>query len=209
MLYLYHFVKTNPSDLIIVFTNSINSTKKLKSLLTLGGIQCVCLHASMQMRQRIKKLDDFRAGKKRVLVSTDVASRGLDVPEVSWVIHFHSPKDVDTMVHRCGRTARNGQEGKSVKYSKDLDQNKVKRIKVPIQKLDEIRALVSEVSKLEKEEFKMKLSKKDRSWEKKMAEAAGIILDDEKQSLRDRRREKDEELKFQKKKLTKVKIYFF
>ena len=120
------------------------------------------------------------------------------------------------MVHRCGRTARNGKEGKSViladasdkqrlvKYNKDLDQNKVKRITVARSLLDEIRPLVAEVMKLEKEEYKLNLSKKDKSWAKKMAEAAGIVLDDEsKQTLSDRR-QKSENIRMKKRQLKKV-----
>ena len=216
MLYLYHFIRIHQGESIIVFTNSINSTKRVKSLLDLGGFKCICLHAQMQMRQRIKKLDQFRAGKFKILVCTDVASRGLDVPEVNVVLHLHTPKDADTMVHRCGRTARQGREGLSViisdandrkrlvKYRRDLDQGKIKNIKVPIQKLDEIRDVVEQVSAVEREEFKHGLEAKDRSWEKKMAEAAGIVLDKKTEGQKIEEERKESQLRKKKNALKKV-----
>ncbi len=74
-------------------------------------MKCTCLHSKLQQNLRIKKLDNFRQGKTNVLICTDVGSRGIDIPEVGVVLHVHCPKDIDTLVHRCGRTARMGKEG--------------------------------------------------------------------------------------------------
>lgn len=224
MLYLYHFIKQHPDDSIIVFTNSINSTKRVRSLMDILSIKCVSLHSQMQMRQRIKKLDQFRAGTYRVLVCTDVASRGLDIPEVSLVLHLHSPKDVDTMVHRCGRTARLGREGVSViicdafdrsrimKYMKDLGgPERVKNIVVEKSQIDEIKAVVVEAGKIEKEEFREGVEKKDKSWAKKMGDLCGIIVDEDKakqQENQNRRANKKERLKKKKEMLKQVRNKF-
>lgn len=223
MIYLYYFIKKHPDDSIIVFTNSINSTKRVNSLMTLLNIKCVCLHSQMQMRQRIKKLDQFRDGKFSVLVSTDVASRGLDIPEVSLVLHLHSPKDIDTMVHRCGRTARLGREGVSViisdafdrgrliKYLKDLGGNeRVKNIVVEKTQLDELRTIVADASKIEKEEFKVGVAKKEKSWAKKMADLCGIEIDDERvldDGRNKRNQEQQSKLKGRKRKLKQVRNF--
>lgn len=221
MLYLYYFIKTHPDDSIIVFTNSVNSTKRVHSLMTLLEIKCVSLHAQMQMRQRIKKLDQFREGKYRVLVSTDVGSRGLDIPEVSLVLHLHSPKDVDTMVHRCGRTARLGREGTSiiisdasdreriVKYLKDLGgSERVKNIVVDNKQINELRSIVTEASRLEKEEFKDGVQKKEKSWAKKMADIIGVELDDDQKEIETEASRKKREKKMSKKAQLKNVIIF-
>lgn len=228
MLYLYHFIKTHPDDSTIVFTNSINSTKRVKSLMNILSIKCLCLHSQMQMRQRIKKLDQFREGKFKVLVCTDVASRGLDIPEVSLVLHLHSPKDVDTMVHRCGRTARLGREGVSViisdafdrgrliKYMKDLGgHERVKNIIVQKSQIDDIRNLVTEASKIEKEEFRDGVKRKDKSWAKKMADLCGIEIDEDNADVAEEKKKiaekKRSNIKKKKKMLKQVrkKIIFF
>lgn len=190
-LFLYHFIKSFPDDPIMVFTNSITSSKRIKALMDVAGISSLSLHAEMQQRQRIKKLDQFRQGKYRVLIATDVASRGIDVDNVGVVLHYHSPKDIDTMVHRCGRTARQGRPGKSiiladsddrsrlVKYSKDLGQNAIKNITVPFEKLDPLREIINEAQRVEKIQHRDSLSKKDESWKIKMALEAGIELSED------------------------------
>ena len=68
----------------------------------------------MQQRQRLRALDHFRSHDTCVLVASDVAARGLDIPEVSYVIHFGAPRTSDVYVHRSGRTARAGKRGISI-----------------------------------------------------------------------------------------------
>jgi superfamily II DNA/RNA helicase len=99
-------------------------------------------------------------------VSTDVTSRGIDIPNVGVVIHVQSPKDIDSFLHRCGRTARIGNQGKSIiiadaddnrrmlKYSSDLGNDRIKVIEVPLAKLDAIRDLVKSANELEKAKFR-------------------------------------------------------
>jgi ATP-dependent RNA helicase DDX24/MAK5 len=201
-LYLYHFIKIHPKTPTIIFCNSINSVKRTQAFLAASGVHVVCLHAQLQQRQRMKKIDQFREGKCHVLISTDVASRGLDIPEVDLVVHYHIPKDIDTFIHRCGRTARLGRQGKSIiladgddngrfkKYKADLEDSKsaknknqsnslgggkeladedkieqrslrskngsrIKKIFVPIRKLDEIRDIVNQAEELEKDQFNL------------------------------------------------------
>jgi len=64
------------------------------------------LHSQLQQRQRLKNLDRFKASAKGVLIATDVAARGLDIPNVDHVIHFNLPRTADAYIHRSGRTAR-------------------------------------------------------------------------------------------------------
>lgn len=77
-------------------------------------IRAFCIHSRMEQRQRLKNMDRFRTENDSILVATDVAARGLDVPEVQYVIHYNLPRSVETYVHRSGRTARASKQGLSL-----------------------------------------------------------------------------------------------
>ncbi|KAG5464291.1 hypothetical protein LSCM1_00472 [Leishmania martiniquensis] len=113
-LYLYYFLKTYHDDRAIVFVNAISMLRRLVNLLEVLGIAVVGLHASMQQRQRLKFIEKFKKGDIRVLVATDVASRGLDIDGLKYVVHYQVPRTTDAYIHRCGRTARCGGTGLSV-----------------------------------------------------------------------------------------------
>ncbi|CAM44216.1 ATP-dependent RNA helicase-like protein [Leishmania braziliensis MHOM/BR/75/M2904] len=113
-LYLYYFLKTYHNDRSIVFVNAISMLRRLVKLLEVLDIAVVGLHASMQQRQRLKFIDKFKRGDIRVLVATDVASRGLDIDGLKYVVHYQVPRTTDAYIHRCGRTARCGGTGLSV-----------------------------------------------------------------------------------------------
>ncbi|GJP69251.1 hypothetical protein CLOP_g195 [Closterium sp. NIES-67] len=99
----------------LVFCSAISSVRRLASLLALLQVPSFPLHAQQQQRQRLKALDRFRQHPSGVLVATDVAARGLDVPEVRLVVHYQLPHTAEGYVHRCGRTARGAaSEGCSV-----------------------------------------------------------------------------------------------
>ncbi|KAG5465023.1 hypothetical protein LSCM4_00474 [Leishmania orientalis] len=113
-LYLYYFLKTYHDDRAIVFVNAISMLRRLVHLLEVLGVAVVGLHASMQQRQRLKFIDKFKNGDIRVLVATDVASRGLDIDGLKYVVHYQVPRSTDAYIHRCGRTARCGGTGLSL-----------------------------------------------------------------------------------------------
>ncbi|TPP42003.1 DEAD/DEAH box helicase family protein [Leishmania donovani] len=113
-LYLYYFLKTYHDDRAIVFVNAISMLRRLVKLLEVLGIAVAGLHASMQQRQRLKFIDKFKQGKIHVLVATDVASRGLDIDGLKYVVHYQVPRTTEAYIHRCGRTARCGGTGLSV-----------------------------------------------------------------------------------------------
>ena len=97
----------------VVFTNAISSVKTVASALQKLQIpRVVALHAALQQRQRLRALDAFEKHDDAVLVATDVAARGLDVAGVSLVIHYDVAPTMKLFVHRAGRTARAGREGR-------------------------------------------------------------------------------------------------
>ncbi|XP_075386848.1 ATP-dependent RNA helicase DDX24 [Tenrec ecaudatus] len=109
-LYLYYFLMQHPGR-TLVFANSISCIKRLAGLLKVLDIMPLTLHASMHQKQRLRNLEQFARLKDCVLLATDVAARGLDIPEVQHVIHYQVPRTSEIYVHRSGRTARATNEG--------------------------------------------------------------------------------------------------
>ena len=97
----------------IVFTRTKHRAKRLSQYLEKNSIMADCIHGNRTQQQRTKALDDFRNGKVKVLVATDIASRGIDVEGISHVVNFDVPHIVEDYVHRAGRTARAGMTGYS------------------------------------------------------------------------------------------------
>ncbi|NLF98122.1 MAG: DEAD/DEAH box helicase [Candidatus Riflebacteria bacterium] len=97
----------------IIFTRTKHRAKRLAQFLDRKNVATDCIHGNRSQLQRTKALEDFRNGKVRVLVATDIASRGIDVEAVSHVINFDVPHIVEDYVHRAGRTARANMTGYS------------------------------------------------------------------------------------------------
>lgn len=115
----------------IVFVNSIHGVKRLTSLLRVLRVQAFPLFSDMEQRMRLKNLDRFKSTEHSVLVATDVAARGLDIPNIDHVIHFQIPLNAETYVHRSGRTARASRDGIAVMLINPSDQkNFIKIFKV-------------------------------------------------------------------------------
>ncbi|KAA8910742.1 hypothetical protein TRICI_004054 [Trichomonascus ciferrii] len=112
-LYLYYFLTAYPGR-TMVFTNSINTTKRLAQCLKELEVKTYKLYSGMEQKHRLSALEKFREDQNGVLIATDVAARGLDIPAVQHVVHYHVPKSADLYVHRSGRTARAGLDGVSV-----------------------------------------------------------------------------------------------
>ncbi|ODN77156.1 ATP-dependent RNA helicase MAK5 [Cryptococcus amylolentus CBS 6039] len=109
-LYLYYFLLRFPGRSLI-FVNSIDAIRRLLPLLNLLQLPIFPLHSQLQQKQRLKNLERFKSNANGVLIATDVASRGLDIPQVDHVVHFNLPRTADAYIHRSGRTARAKTEG--------------------------------------------------------------------------------------------------
>jgi ATP-dependent RNA helicase DDX24/MAK5 len=120
-LYLYALLLLYPTSRTMAFTNSINAVRRITPFLQNLGINAIPLHSGMIQKARLRSIERFtpakdgaKSGSPVVLITTDVAARGLDIPNVELVIHYHLPRAADTYVHRSGRTARAGQSGSSI-----------------------------------------------------------------------------------------------
>jgi ATP-dependent RNA helicase DDX49/DBP8 len=116
--YLHIFLSTdaNAAKSVIIFCNRASTADYLHHLLRLLDHRVTSLHSKLGQRQRIDNLGRFRASAARILVATDVASRGLDIPEVGMVMNYDIPRDPDDYIHRVGRTARAGRSGDAVTF---------------------------------------------------------------------------------------------
>ncbi|KAM5273667.1 ATP-dependent RNA helicase DDX24 [Ctenodactylus gundi] len=111
--YLYYFLMQYPGR-SLVFANSISCIKRLSGLLKVLDIMPLTLHANMHQKQRLRNLEQFAQLQDCVLLATDVAARGLDIPKVQHVIHYQVPRTSEIYIHRSGRTARATSEGLSL-----------------------------------------------------------------------------------------------
>ncbi len=101
---------------VIVFTRTKHGANKVAGVLENAGIQVNAIHGNKSQPQREKALRDFRTGRARVLVATDIAARGIDVTGISHVINFDLPAEPESYVHRIGRTARAGAAGIAISF---------------------------------------------------------------------------------------------
>ena len=100
----------------LIFANSISAVRRLTAFLQELTVGAQALHSQMPQKARLRSVERFAAASSRysVLVATDVAARGLDIPHVQLVVHYHLPRTADMYVHRSGRTARAEESGSSI-----------------------------------------------------------------------------------------------
>jgi ATP-dependent RNA helicase RhlE len=103
-------------DKVIVFGQTKHGVQRLADTLSKSGVPSEAIHGNKSQGQRQRALNEFKANKVRVLVATDVAARGLDIPNVSHVINFDQPVTYEDYVHRIGRTGRGGKRGSALTF---------------------------------------------------------------------------------------------
>jgi ATP-dependent RNA helicase RhlB len=118
---LYNIVTGKNLERVIVFCNRKDETRRLAELLMQYDINCAILSGDVRQHKRVRTLDNFKAGKIRVLVATDVAGRGLHIEGMDHVINYTLPRDPEDYVHRIGRTGRAGAAGTSISFADEDD----------------------------------------------------------------------------------------
>ncbi|WP_295047348.1 DEAD/DEAH box helicase [uncultured Paracoccus sp.] len=113
---LAEYLSKHPGELAMVFGRTKHGCEKLSKLLEKWGFAVAAIHGNKSQGQRERALDAFRKGDTQVLVATDVAARGLDIPEVAHVYNYDLPNVPENYVHRIGRTARAGRDGRAVAF---------------------------------------------------------------------------------------------
>jgi ATP-dependent RNA helicase RhlE len=111
---LTHFINAHPEGLVLVFVRMKHMANRLCDALGADGIKADAIHGNKSQGARQRALENFRSGRTRVLVATDIAARGIDVKGISLVIQHDLPEEPEAYVHRIGRTARAGKDGKAI-----------------------------------------------------------------------------------------------
>ncbi|MCC5841445.1 MAG: DEAD/DEAH box helicase [Opitutales bacterium] len=135
---LAHTIHSHAGGLVLVFSRTKHGANKLVKKLGQNRIAASAIHGNKSQTARERALEDFRSGKVRVLVATDIAARGIDVKGVSLVINYDLPNEPESYVHRIGRTARAGADGLAIAfcdpdervYLRDIE--RLIRIDVPV-----------------------------------------------------------------------------
>ncbi|WP_179992761.1 MULTISPECIES: DEAD/DEAH box helicase [unclassified Acinetobacter] len=142
---LTHWLNEEDVDQAVVFASTQEDTDMLAEELTEAGLSVVALHGAMPQTVRNRRLRSIREGRAKILVATDVAARGLDVPTISHVINFGLPMKNEDYVHRIGRTGRAGRTGKAITLATYRERGKIRALEDFL----EARLNVSEIEGLE------------------------------------------------------------
>jgi superfamily II DNA/RNA helicase len=112
----------------IIYCNSVKRVVDLYDAMVEDGFPVCCIHSSMNKMERNRAFTDFKAGQYRVLISSNVTSRGIDIQQIDTVINFDIPKDVHNYLHRIGRSGRWGRKGRGINLITRRDIDKIKEI---------------------------------------------------------------------------------
>ncbi|KAI7906925.1 P-loop containing nucleoside triphosphate hydrolase protein [Cokeromyces recurvatus] len=136
IVYLTHLLRSDDLNdkSIIIFCGRCSTAELITNMLKELGIRCTGLHSKMTQQERLNSLGKFRAEVIKILISTDVGSRGLDIPSVECVLNYDIPRDPTDYIHRVGRTARAGRGGKAISIVTERDIQLIQNIEARINK---------------------------------------------------------------------------
>lgn len=120
---LRYLIKTEALQQVLVFTSAIRSADNLVAKLVKNGIAAAAFHGDKSQGSRTDSLTKFKSGKLRVLVATDLAGRGIDIPELPVVINYELPRSPKDYIHRIGRTGRAGNSGRAISLITPADEH--------------------------------------------------------------------------------------
>jgi len=196
--YIVHLIQNfveNKS--VIIFTHTCRSCQVLSYLLRKLEIKCVSLHSIMPQKRRLSSLAQFKTGVVNILIATDVASRGLDIPLVQLVINYNVPAAPKDYIHRVGRTARAGRGGMSLTLLTQYDIERVKAIESHINvKMSEFETCEADALKLlkvvsvTKREVEIRLNDSSFGEQRKINKRKAGILNGDIQTTKFKRKKK-------------------
>ncbi len=123
---------TESVELTLVFTRTKHGADKIVKYLDAFKIPSAALHGNKSQSAREKALKDFKLGKIKVLVATDIAARGIDVNDVTHVVNYDLPMEAESYVHRIGRTARAGKDGDAISFCDETERDLLRKIEKTI-----------------------------------------------------------------------------
>ena len=149
----------SPSDKAIIFCGKKARADDLSSEISLKNIPVQCIHGDRDQQDREQALADIKSGEVNILIATDVASRGIDIEDITHVVNYDFPRNIEEYVHRVGRTGRAGRTGISLSYVTRSDWGSAEEL---IGILEEADQEVPEDLRNMKERFDAMKARKDR-----------------------------------------------
>ncbi len=136
--FLRRFIKDNPDARILVFVRTRVRAERVAKALERGGIKSGTIHGEKEQEDRITALKQFKNGWTKILIATDVSARGIDIPDVHYVINYDLPDVSENYVHRVGRTGRGTKKGIAISFCSKEEKERLEEIQTFLNKLIEI-----------------------------------------------------------------------
>ncbi|XP_048736613.2 probable ATP-dependent RNA helicase DDX49 [Ostrea edulis] len=217
--YLVHvldkYIEANKKSSIMIFTNTCKYTQILGMICTQVGLPCEVLHSMIRQKERLAALAKFKSNQINILIATDVASRGLDIPTVDLIINHNVPNKPKDYVHRVGRTARAGRHGTAITLVTQFDVRLVHAIEEFVNsKMDEYETKEKEVMKIlvevatAKREAEIRLDERDFGVQKEINKRKRLLLegkDPDEEARKKQKYIKEKNLERRKKREEKIK----
>ena len=170
--FLRKFIRENPDSKILVFVRTTVRAERVAKALERSSINALTIYGKKEQDERLAVLDRFKQGEDKILIATDVSARGIDIPNVDYVINYDLPEQKEMYVHRVGRTGRGRAKGKAISFCSSEEKNLLTQIQdflgKPIETIkvskDEY-AFTVEVTETSKDIREMILA--NEKWEKK------------------------------------------
>jgi len=137
---LQGLIRDEEMERVLIFSRTKHRADKIAEALNKNRINADAIHGNKSQNQRTKAMHDFKSGRLRVLVATDIAARGIDVDDISHVINFDLPNEPESYVHRIGRTGRAGADGKAYSFCAADERNMLRGI----ERLTRVKVVVME-----------------------------------------------------------------
>jgi ATP-dependent RNA helicase RhlE len=126
--FLENIIKENEESRVLVFVRTRVRAERVVKAMERVGLEAVFIHGDVDQKERFSILDSFKKGDQKVLVTTDVAARGIDIPNVEIVVNYDIPDNAENYVHRCGRTGRGNNTGFAISFCSEDERELVQAI---------------------------------------------------------------------------------
>jgi ATP-dependent RNA helicase RhlE len=154
--FLERLINENPESKILVFVRTKVRAERVMKAMERVGIQSITIHGDKEQKDRLTVMGQFRSGEVKVLIATDVSARGIDIPDVDYVVNYDLPDVAENYVHRVGRTGRGDKKGLAVAFCSPEEKPMLTEIETflhnPIQVMKLNKTEYSETLVLTKEE---------------------------------------------------------
>ncbi len=126
--FLERIINENPDFKILVFVRTKVRAERVCKAMERVGISSITIHSDKEQYQRTEVLDKFKSGKEKILIATDITARGIDIPNVDYVINYDLPDNAENYVHRVGRTGRGKQKGSALSFCSEHEKPMLEEI---------------------------------------------------------------------------------